>query len=285
MIILDFNGISIASIIVNKVDLEENLVRHMILNSIRMYRSKFKDKYGEIVIAADAPYTWRREYYPEYKANRRKGRSNDTMDWNEAFRILNKVREELKEFFPYKVLQIEGCEADDIIGTLVENTHEFGNYENVMIVSSDKDFVQLQKYDNVQQFSPMKKALINEPNPKLFLLEHILRGDASDGVPNVLSDNDVLVNEDKRQTPLSKKKLSEIITDITSEHVPTYASWYSNYCRNKKLIDLSETPEDIKKDIINKFNEQEQNLNKGKVFPYMVEKQLGQLLQSVQEFI
>ena len=195
------------------------------------------------------------------------------------------MREELKEFFPYKVLQIEGCEADDIIGTLVENTHEFGNYENVMIVSSDKDFVQLQKYDNVQQFSPMKKALINEPNPKLFLLEHILRGDASDGVPNVLSDNDVLVNEDKRQTPLSKKKLSEIITDITSEHVPTYASWYSNYCRNKKLIDLGETPEDIKKDIINKFNEQEQNLNKGKVFPYMVEKQLGQLLQSVQEFI
>ena len=136
MIILDFNAISIASIIVQKVNMDENIIRHMILNSIRMYRTKFKKEYGEIVLATDAR-SWRKNYYPEYKANRKTSREKSDMDWNEAFRIITMIREEIKENFPYKVVHIEGCEADDIIGTLVENTHEFGNYENVLIVSSD----------------------------------------------------------------------------------------------------------------------------------------------------
>ena len=286
MIILDFNAISIASIIVQKVSMDENLIRHMILNSIRMYRTKFKKEYGEIVLATDAR-SWRKNYYPEYKANRKINREKSDMDWNEAFRIITMIREEIKENFPYKVVHIEGCEADDIIGTLVENTYEFGNYENVLIVSSDKDFVQLQKYDNVKQFSPLKKNFIIENNPKLFLVEHILKGDAGDGVPNVLSDDDVFVNENKRQKPLSKKKMHEIINDISheDEHTACHASWYRNYSRNKKLIDLAETPNDIKNEIINNFTEQETQQKKGKVFPYLIAKNCTQLIESLQEFI
>jgi len=284
MIILDFNAISIASIIVQKVNMDENIIRHMILNSIRMYRTKFKKEYGEIVLATDAR-SWRKNYYPEYKANRKISREKSDMDWNEAFRIITMIREEIKENFPYKVVHIEGCEADDIIGTLVENTYEFGNYENVLIVSSDKDFVQLQKYDNVKQFSPLKKNFIIENNPKLFLVEHILKGDSGDGVPNVLSDDDVFINQDKRQKPLSKKKMDEIIKDISDGELLYAASWYRNYSRNKKLIDLSETPNEIKSEIINNFTEQETQQNKGKVFPYLIAKNCTQLIESVQEFI
>jgi len=284
MIILDFNAISLASIIVQKVSMDENLIRHMILNSIRMYRTKFKKEYGEIVLATDSR-SWRKDYYPEYKANRKTSREKSDMDWTEAFRIITMIREEIKENFPYKVVHIEGCEADDIIGTLVENTHEFGNYENVLIVSSDKDFVQLQKFDNVKQFSPLKKNFIIEKNPKLYLMEHILKGDAGDGVPNVLSDDDVFVNEDKRQTPLSKKKMDTIIKDISDGELLYAASWYRNYCRNRKMIDLAETPDDIKNKIINNFTEQDPYNNKGKVFPYLIAKNCTQLIESVQEFI
>jgi hypothetical protein len=284
MIILDFNAISIASIIVQKVSMDENLIRHMILNSIRMYRTKFKKEYGEIVLATDSR-SWRKDYYPEYKANRKVSREKSDMDWNEAFRIITMIREEIKENFPYKVVHIEGCEADDIIGTLVENTHEFGNYENVLIVSGDKDFVQLQKYNNVRQYSPIRKGFIDEPNPKLYLMEHILKGDAGDGVPNVLSDDDVFVNEEKRQKPLSKKKMDTIIKDISDGELLYAASWYRNYSRNKKLIDLAETPEAIKTEIINNFTQQDSYHNKGKVFPYLIAKNCTQLIESVQEFI
>ena len=211
MIILDMNQISVASLMMqlnmDKTDVvDENMVRHMILNSVRMYRTQFVKDYGELVIATDSR-SWRKDYYPEYKAARKIGRQKSTMDWEKAFNIITMIREELKENFPYKVIHIDGCEADDIIGTLVENPHEFGNYENVLIVSSDKDFVQLQKYDNVAQFSPMKKNFIVEKNPRLYLMQHILKGDSGDGVPNVLSDDDVFINEDKRQKPLSKKKM------------------------------------------------------------------------------
>jgi len=271
MIILDFNAISIASIIVQKVNMDENIIRHMILNSIRMYRTKFKKEYGEIVLATDAR-SWRKNYYPEYKANRKISREKSDMDWNEAFRIITMIREEIKENFPYKVVHIE-------------NTYEFCNYENVLIVSSDKDFVQLQKYDNVKQFSPLKKNFIIENNPKLFLVEHILKGDSGDGVPNVLSDDDVFINQDKRQKPLSKKKMNEIIKDLSDGELLYAASWYRNYSRNKKLIDLSETPNEIKSEIINNFTEQETQQNKGKVFPYLIAKNCTQLIESVQEFI
>ncbi len=283
MILVDFSAIAIANIAVQKLN-EEGMIRHMCLNTLRMYRSKYKDQYGELVLACDGPNNWRRSHYPQYKANRKKGREESTFDWNEAFRIMNLVREEIKEHFPYKVLHIDGCEADDIIGTLVENTQEFGQFENVMIISGDKDFAQLQRYDNVQQFSPVQKKLIVEKNPRAFLLEHIMRGDASDGVPNVLSHDDVFVNGD-RQTPLSKKKLDAIIEDLDDGELLYAASWYRNYCRNKKLIDLNETPQDLKNEIIKEFNSQDPWHNKGMVFPYLINKNMKQLIESVEEFI
>ena len=283
MILVDFSAIAVANIAVQKLN-DEDMIRHMILNTLRMYRKKYKDKFGELVLACDGPNNWRKTVYPQYKANRKKGRDNSSFDWNSAFTIMNNVREEIKEHFPYKVLHIDGCEADDIIGTLVENTQEFGQYEEVMIISGDKDFVQLQKYENVQQFSPVQKKQVVEKNPRAFLVEQIMRGDTSDGVPNVLSEDNTFV-EGLRQTPLTQKKLDALIADLNDGELLYAASWYRNYCRNKKLIDLSETPTDLKSQIIMEFNESIPDERRKMVFPYLINKRCNQLIDSVQEFI
>ena len=283
MIIVDFSGICLASIIVNK-ELEEGMVRHMTLNSLRMYNKKFKGEYGEMVLACDGANNWRRGYFPQYKGVRRKGRDESTFDWNEAFRIMHKIKDEIRDNFPYKVIHLEGCEADDIIGTLVENTQEFGNYEDVMIISSDGDFKQLQRYDNVKQFSPLLKKFVVDDNPRLNLQEKILKGDSGDGIPNVLSHDDTFMNGE-RQVPLSKKKKQAIIEDLAEGELLYAASWYRNYQRNETLIDLTKTPNELKEKIINSFSQQDPWGNKGKIFPYLVANRMNQLIESAQEFI
>lgn len=279
MIIIDYNGIAIGNIVTQKIDVDENMIRHMILNTIRMYKQKFKE-YGEVVIVADAGGNWRKDVFPQYKASRKKSRDKSSIDWDEVFRITNMVREEIKENFPYKVMHVWGCEADDVIAHLVENTQEFGEYEEVMIVSADHDFKQLQRYDNVKQYSPLVKKPVVEEHPRVNLTEKILTGDAGDGVPNVLSDDNVFV-EGRRQTPLSAKKKAILMEDekALGEEV------YRNIQRNRKLIDLRETPPVVIEEIINTFKQQDPWGNKGKVFPYLVEKRCKRLIEVVQEFI
>ena len=289
MIIVDYSGIALASIIINKT-FDEQMIRHMILNSLRMYNKRYKEEFGEMVLAVDASNNWRRKAFPQYKASRKKTQKESTFDWGEAFRILNMVREEIAENFPYKVVRIDGCEADDIIGTLVtrnpDQNNDF-NPEKIMIVSSDRDFLQLQKYKYVRQFSPLLKKELIEENPRLYLQTHIIKGDKGDGVPNILSDDNVFV-EGFRQTPITQKKIDNIIEDLEEGELLYAASWYRNYCRNKKLIDLSETPTELRKEIINNFMDQDLSSlhsKKGKVFPYLVEKRCNNLIGSVQEFI
>ena len=262
-----------------KIGADENMIRHMILNTIRMYKQKFNE-YCDVVVVADAGGNWRKDVYPQYKASRKKSRDSSSIDWDEVFRITNLVREEIKENFPFKVMHVWGCEADDVIAHLVENTQEFGKHEEVMIVSADHDFKQLQRYDNVKQFSPLVKKAVKEDNPRVNLMEKILTGDAGDGVPNVLSDDNVFV-EGRRQTPLSAKKKAILMEDekALGEEV------YRNIQRNRKLIDLRETPAPVIKEIINIFEEQDPWNNKGKVFPYLVEKRCKRLIEVVQEFI
>lgn len=283
MIIVDYSGLAIATIVVNKVD-DEDLLRHMILNSLRQYRVKYKKDYGELVLAIDGKNNWRRGYYPQYKANRKKKREEDSFDWARAFEIMHDVKQEIMDNFPYKVIEVDECEADDVIGTLCENTQEFGEYENVMIISADKDFLQLQRYPNVNQYSPLLKKEYKEEAPLVSLQEKILTGDAGDGVPNVLSDDDVFV-EGRRQTPLSKKKKEAFKEDLAEGELLYAASWYRNYQRNETLIDLTKTPDRLKKQIIEKFNSQDPRHNKGLVFPYLINKNMKMLIESVEEFI
>ncbi len=280
MILIDYNAIAIGTIVTQKLDPDEDLIRHMILNSLRMHRSKHVAKYGELVICSDGKLNWRKDYYPPYKFKRKDARKESSMDWNEVFRITNMVFEEIKENFPYKVVLHERAEADDCIAALVENTQEFGQNEPVLIISADKDFAQLQKYGNVAQYSPVQRKWIKENTPRKQLMELVMRGDQADGVPNVLSADNVFT-DGIRQTPLRQKQLDLLVNDPKSlgEDI------YRNYCRNRKLIDLQEAPEDIKKEIINNFTSQDRESNKSKVFNYLVEKRCRRLLEDVRDFI
>ena len=283
MILIDYNAVAIGNLVVQRLNVDENLIRHMILNSIRMYRQKFQNEYGEIVIVADGQANWRRDVFPQYKYKRRKSRDESKIDWNEAFRIINMVRDEIRDHFPYKVMHEPNCEADDVIARLALETQEFGKHEPVMIISADHDFIQLHKYDNIKQYSPMLKKFVKDKNPRLYSMTHIFKGDGGDGVPNVLSDDNVFV-DDRRQTPVTKKKLdtwleAEDLQKVMGDTI------YRNYLRNKKMIDLTETPDAIKEEIINSFESQDPKKNKGKVFPYLVQKRCKRLIECVQEFI
>tara|TARA_Y100000591_G_scaffold286239_1_gene269036 strand:+ start:1771 stop:2622 length:852 start_codon:yes stop_codon:yes gene_type:complete len=279
MIIIDMNQISLANVMmnfhINKSDeLEEDMVRHMILNSIRMYRTMFKEEYGEVVLTYDSRYQWRRDIFPQYKQNRRKGRETDSKDWDSIFGLLNAIKSEFKEMLPYKYVEVYGAEADDIIGTLCREYQD----QKTMIISGDKDFIQLQKYENVSQYSPITKKMINGHNPSTYIKEHILKGDSSDGVPNVLSPDHTFV-EGLRQRPLSKKKIEAWIKSETgmSDEVKR------NYQRNQKLIDLDNTPEDLQKSILDTFNEAPYG-DRSKMLTYFIEKKLKELTDSIGDF-
>jgi len=280
MILIDYNAIAIASGLQYKNDLDENLIRHTILNSLRLYRNSFKDKYGELIICGDGKNNWRKEVFPNYKYKRSESKSKSDVDWNELYRIIYKVYDEISDNFPYKTILVDECEADDVIATLVERTQEFGQYEAVIIISADKDFAQLQRYDNVRQYSPLKKQFINESNPRKQLLELILKGDASDGIPNVLSPDNSFA-DGIRQTPLRRTTIDKLIEDLKCMGDEVYR----NYCRNKKLIDLTETPNSVKSKILNSFEEQDKWNNRGKVFPFLVEKRCRMLLEDIKDFV
>ena len=281
MIIIDYNAIAIANIITQKLDVQEDMIRHMILNSIRMYNKKFRKEYGEMVIATDSS-NWRRDAFPQYKFKRRDGREESTLDWNEIFRIINLVFEEIGDNLPYKTIKIDGCEADDIIGALVEMTQEFGKHDDVMIVSADKDFIQLQKYNNVRQFSPMTKKFIQDSNPRRYLFDQILKGDSSDGVPNIFSPDNTFV-DGIRQSPMTKKKMDMYFENAENLQGVMETEHYRNYCRNKKMIDLSETPQELKDAVINRYDSQKVT-HKSKILNYLIKKRCKLLIESVEEF-
>ena len=281
MILLDYSQIALSNIIVQKLN-DESMIRHMILNSIRMYNKRYRDEYGQMVICADGMNTWRKDYYPYYKAKRKKNREQSDQDWNEIFRILHLVRDEIKENLPYKVVHMEGVEADDIIASLVLQSQEFGMNEPMMIVSSDKDFIQLQKFNNVKQFSPIQKKMVKDDNPRTYLFNHIMKGDTGDGIPNVLSDDDTFVS-DKKQTPLRKTRIAEWLENSDNLREVMDDEIYRNYQRNKKLIDLTEVPETIQENIIYNYNEQTVAM-KMRVLNYLIKKRCNLLIEVVEEF-
>lgn len=280
MIIVDFNGIAVGNVITQKLDIQEDLIRHMILNTLRMYNKKFRDKYGQMVIACDSS-SWRKEVYPQYKFKRKSGREESSMDWNEVFRIINLVREEIRENLPYKVIQVDNAEADDIIGALAMETQEFGKHEDVMIVSADKDFIQLQRYDNIRQYSPMTKKFIDDKNPRTYLFEHILKGDSGDGIPNCLSGDNVFV-DGIRQSPMTKKKIETFLAADDMQAAMGEEVW-RNYCRNRMLIDLREMPDSLRSNIINTY-ESTKAVHKMKVLNYLIKKRCKMLIECVEEF-
>ena len=282
MIIFDFNQVAISNLMEqigsSKVPVDESLVRHMILNTIRTYVKKFKDSHGpEIVIACDNKNYWRREIFPFYKAGRKKARDSSGHDWNTIFECLNKIRQELKDFSPYKVVEVETCEADDIIATLVQ---KYSSTQKIMILSSDKDFAQLQKFPNVDQYSPILKKYIKEPFPAVQLKQLIIRGDKGDGIPNILSSDDVFVTG-SRQKPITENKILKWMNE--DPNLFCEGEMKRNYSRNESLIDFTKIPEYLKLNILAKYDESEAH-TKQVFMNYMIQNRLKNLLEVIDEF-
>ena len=251
----------------------------MILNSLRSYKVKFGNEYGEMVIACDNTNYWRKQLFPYYKANRKKSQEKSDLDWRSIFECMNKIRQELKDYFPYRVIDVEHAEADDIIGTLV---NEFGREIGgapILILSGDKDFIQLHTYANVKQYDPTRKRWITHKDPEQYLKEHVMKGDAGDGVPNILSsDNCFVIGE--RQRPLTAKKMEKYMR-ITPNEMET--SIARNYFRNAQLIDLSYTPQEIRDKVMESYNEQE-NKDRSKLMNYFIANKLKNLTEHIGEF-
>lgn len=282
MIIVDFHQVMIANMMTQlgnhtNAPVEESLFRHMVLNSLRSYRQKFKE-HGEMVIACDDKNFWRRQVFPYYKANRKKARDKSEIDWNTIFEYFGKLKNEIRENFPYRIIQVDTAEADDIIATL---TTEFHAQEPIIILSGDKDFVQLHKMANVKQYDPVRKKFIVDGDPQKFLFEHIMRGDAGDGVPNVLSDDDTFVTE-KRQKPMTQKRMDEAWNGGAGLMIVDEAI-NRNYQRNKQLIDLSCIPADIKAAVLSKYKDEE-GKDRSKLFNYFISYKLKNMMEVISEF-
>ena len=278
MILIDNNQIMLASFFqqIRHEEFSQGLIRHMILNTLRMYRTRFKDKYGELVVCHDAGNYWRKDIFPEYKANRKKLKDQTDHDWDLIFETFGQVRDEIQNIFPWKHVLVERAEADDVIAALCMKTKD--STEKNLIISSDKDFQQLQSLPNVEQYCPRQKKFIVCDDPQEFLLTHIIKGDSSDGIPNVLSDSDTFVCDDKRQKPCGKKRLEEIKKNLNCLESPVK----ERFEVNKKLVDLSLVPENIINSTIEEYVSPNQ---KGNVLNYFIEHGLKNLIEHSEEFV
>ena len=282
MVLVDMNQVTLSSLMMQigqTKDLEVNpdLVRHMVLNSIRMYRTKFVADYGELILCYDSKHYWRKDFFPQYKSNRKKMRESSDFDWDTIFNTLNVLKEELRTNFPYKILEVYGAEADDIIATICESQKE-----KIMIVSGDKDFIQLQKYKNVKQWNPVQKKMLNGKNPDLYLKEHIIKGDRSDGIPNVLSDDNSFVDK-IRQKPLTKKKIQAWVEHNFMDVAPNEQA-KRNYHRNTTLVDLSKIPQDLKDKIKESYETTPILGDRKNLINYFINNKLKELTNNLGDF-
>ena len=285
MILHDYSGLQIANLMIqvegNKDDLNEvseDLLRHMILTNLKNQHLKFKKRYGELILCMDADHYWRRDAFPEYKWKRKEDKKNSELDWDRLYVMLNKIQEEIKANLPYKVIHVDGAEADDIIGVLAKKLHII---EPMLIISNDKDFFQLQRYKNIKQYRPATEKIYVEDEPIAYLREHIIRGDKGDGIPNFKSpDNSFVIG--KRQKSIMTKDMLMYL-EQTPEEFCEDEEQLKNFKRNEKLVDLAQTPQDIQRAIYEQYENYKVN-KRSKVVNYFMQKGLKQLLESVNDF-
>lgn len=283
MILVDLNQVLLAGLMVQiagqkNVQLEENLVRHIALNILRGHVKQFRGEYGEVVLCCDNRKYWRKDFFPFYKAHRKKAREKSTLDWNMIFNILGNLKEDMKKYFPYKVIDVEGAEADDIIGTL---TPEFATKEKILILSSDGDFLQLQRYGkNVKQYNPTQKKYIVSQDPLLELKGKIITGDSGDGIPNILSPSDTFVRG-VRQKVLTENRMTNFMSKEYADYEDETAR--IGFSRNQTLIDLSLIPQEIKESVITTYNNTKP-APRMKLMNYFMEKKLKNLMEVIEEF-
>jgi hypothetical protein len=299
MIVVDFNQTAISTLMAElagrtDVEIRKDLIRHMIINAIRSYKVKFGAEFGELVIACDNRHYWRKDKFPYYKASRKKARADSGFDWKLIFDTLSEIRAELSTFFPYAVIDVDGAEADDVIAILaawsqtndLQQDGAFGEEvpRPFLVLSGDHDFIQLQKYKNVQQYSPIHKKWVRpDSSVQSYLLEHIVNGDKGDGIPNILSADDTFVTE-SRQKPITKKRMAEwetIPMDDFHSHVPVEVA--RNFQRNRYLIDFDYIPDAVRDNVLGAWTGRVKK-DRSQLLNYFMEHRMKNMMEHIGEF-
>lgn len=296
MILIDLSGVVIGAVIKtvtsNPKELSLEMIRNVAISRVLQFKNKFK-KYGDVVICADSRNYWRKDLFPEYKENRKKARKKSKVDWVKLGEYLGIVQQEMKEYLPYIYLEVDKCEADDIIAVISKYYHskkpDAKGEDVIMIVSSDKDMLQLQKFKHIDQFSTAAKKIISNDIADYHLVEHIIRGDSSDGIPNILSDDDTLIVEGKRQKPISADFIRDSLKMKAPEYICPSADALKKFKRNKTLIDLELIPEQYVSEIKLAFDEAIENksalrMKKSRLFTYLVKNRMRVLMDKLSEF-
>ena len=298
MIILDYSQIALSNIMPFQDDLKKssesevkNLIRHTILATIKSYAKKYGKEYGQVIIACDGQNYWRKSIFPYYKAMRKVNREKSDLNWTLIFDTLSELRQDLIENFPYKVLNIDTAEADDIIACLTNWSQTnmlvqeglFQSPQKILIVSSDKDFIQLQRNDNVRQWSPIQKKFVEASKKEVheYTITHIVKGDSGDGIPNILSSDDVFVSGE-RQKPFSSKRLPEFFEK--GIEACKNDSEKRNYQRNQELVNFDSIPESLYKMIIYTYENTKPKGDKNSIMNYLIKNQCRLLLDEIEDF-
>lgn len=283
MILTDYSALCIASItgaaFRERLTLNDNLIKHIILNKYREINVKLSGQFGDLLILCDHR-SWRKDYFKYYKANRQKTKDDSALDWEMIFRIMDEMKIVFHENFPFYVISVPNCEADDVIAAFAHKTEV-----PTCIVSKDKDFYQLQVNPLVKQWDYTKKEFIEIADPIEYRNELIIRGDSGDGVPNIHSDDDTFVTEGKRQGRVTQKRLPDLIKHSKTDFVNATVELRRNWERNKKLIDLTD-PVDFAFDGIKEYKEQKINkhVDQGKTMSYLAENKMVVLLGKLSDF-
>lgn len=285
MITADFSQLLIAGCLEDQLNFQkggdtkqmEQIARHRTLTSILLYKKKYGQKFGNMVLACDGNDYWRTKYFPHYKGKRKVDKKESTVDWASIHSISNLLKSEIAETFPFKLILVPEAEADDVVPTLMEylETQELqddGLEERpqlVMNISADHDYRQLYaKYPNYSQFSPIQKIVVPHAN-KFFLLEKCLRGDAGDGIPSVRSADDHFMDPNSgRQKPVSAKMLEAFLANPDGSTLTEEEK--KNLERNKTLIDFAYIPVDVKNKIIRAYRSAKPTGTQNDVFNYFI---------------
>ena len=298
MILVDYSQVSLAAILTFQRELKgtesevKNLIRHVTLSTLKSYKKKYGGEYGELVICCDGRKYWRKEAFAHYKASRKKNRDASDLDWKLIFDTLTEMREDIATHFPWRVIHVDRAEADDVIACMskwlqtnqlkVEGLME--DPQKVLILSSDKDFKQLQVYDNIKQWSPMQKKYVTATKSELkaWMIEHIVKGDAGDGVPNILSPDDIFLQEGVRQKPISAKRLEEFVTlgFDACRNDDERRNWH----RNSTLVAFEHIPEDVNESIVNTYLNNKPRGDKMAVMNYLIQHRCRLLLDELDDF-
>jgi hypothetical protein len=297
MIMVDYSQCALAAILSFQRELKgdeaevKNLIRHVTLSTLKSYKKKYGAEYGEMVICCDGRKYWRKEFFEHYKGSRKKNRDASSLDWKLIFDTLSEMREDLAKYFPYKVLHVEAAEADDIIAVMAKWLQSnrqciqglVEEPQKILILSSDKDFKQLQLYPQVRQWSPMQKKYITATAQEIkdFMVEHIVKGDTGDGVPNILSQDNIFMIAERQKT-VSSKRLSEFIEkgfaacrDDTERR---------NWHRNSTLVDFQHIPETVTNNIVDAYLNSSPQGDKMSIMQYLIDNRCRLLLDDIEDF-